>query len=85
LTSVLFLLPRQVGDILDRGDHELSILRMFRRLAKQAAKDGGAVYLVNGNHEIMNVAGDFRYVTPGAFQNVRRRGGSILIQGLFLY
>ena len=52
-----------MGDILDRGDHELSILRMFRRLAKQAAKDGGAVYLVNGNHEIMNVLGDFRYAT----------------------
>jgi hypothetical protein len=31
----------QVGDILDRGDYELSILRMFRRLAKQASKDGG--------------------------------------------
>ena len=46
----------QVGDILDRGDHELSILRMFRRLAKQASKDGGAVYLVNGNHEVYRVS-----------------------------
>ena len=72
-----------MGDILDRGDHELSILRMFRRLAKQAAKDGGAVYLVNGNHEIMNVAGDFRYVTPGAFQQVRRHRGSVCVLGWF--
>jgi len=57
----------QVGDILDRGDHELAILRLFKRLAKQAEKEGGAVYILNGNHEIMNVEGDFRYVTPGAF------------------
>jgi len=56
----------QVGDILDRGDHELAIMRLFKRLAKQAEKEGGAVYTMNGNHEIMNIEGDFRYVTPGA-------------------
>eukprot|EP00238_Polyblepharides_amylifera_P003518 CAMPEP_0196578186 /NCGR_PEP_ID=MMETSP1081-20130531/7135_1 /TAXON_ID=36882 /ORGANISM="Pyramimonas amylifera, Strain CCMP720" /LENGTH=341 /DNA_ID=CAMNT_0041897323 /DNA_START=165 /DNA_END=1190 /DNA_ORIENTATION=+ len=58
----------QVGDILDRGDHELAILRLFRRLTKQAEKVGGAVYVLNGNHEIMNVAGDFRYVTAAAYK-----------------
>ncbi|KAK3286054.1 hypothetical protein CYMTET_6367 [Cymbomonas tetramitiformis] len=58
----------QVGDVFDRGDNEIAIHRMFRRLAKQAAEAGGAVYVINGNHEIMNVAGDFRYATPLAFE-----------------
>eukprot|EP00879_Flechtneria_rotunda_P016428 GHRR01017192.1.p1 GENE.GHRR01017192.1~~GHRR01017192.1.p1 ORF type:complete len:319 (+),score=54.12 GHRR01017192.1:160-1116(+) len=43
------------------------ILRLLRDLDKQARKEGGAVYMLNGNHESLNVCGDFRYVTPGAF------------------
>ena len=31
----------QVGDILDRGDSELAIMRKFRALAKEAAAAGG--------------------------------------------
>uniref|UniRef100_A0A7N0TH48 Calcineurin-like phosphoesterase domain-containing protein n=1 Tax=Kalanchoe fedtschenkoi TaxID=63787 RepID=A0A7N0TH48_KALFE len=33
----------------------------------QAKAYGGAVFQVNGNHETMNVEGDFRYVDAGAF------------------
>ena len=57
----------QLGDILDRGDAEISTILLLRELDKQARQDGGAVYMLNGNHESLNVAGDFRYVTPGAF------------------
>ncbi|GFR50481.1 hypothetical protein Agub_g12741 [Astrephomene gubernaculifera] len=56
----------QVGDILDRGDHEIRILVMLERLAGEAAAAGGRLYLLNGNHETMNVMGDHRYATPGA-------------------
>lgn len=53
----------QVGDVLDRGGEELKILYFLEKLKREAAKDGGSVITMNGNHEIMNVDGDFRYVT----------------------
>jgi len=57
----------QLGDVLDRGDAEISTILLLRELDKQARQDGGAVHMLNGNHESLNVAGDFRYVTRGAF------------------
>ncbi|XP_064974375.1 shewanella-like protein phosphatase 1 isoform X2 [Musa acuminata AAA Group] len=57
----------QLGDILDRGEDEIAILSLLRSLDIQAKSTGGAVFQVNGNHETMNVEGDFRYVDPGAF------------------
>ncbi len=58
----------QVGDQLDRGDGEREILTLFERLREQASLAGGAFYALNGNHEVMNVQADFRYVTPGGFR-----------------
>ncbi|MBA0574677.1 hypothetical protein Golob_001864 [Gossypium lobatum] len=57
----------QLGDVLDRGDDEIAILSLLRSLDIQAKAKGGAVFQVNGNHETMNVEGDFRYVESGAF------------------
>jgi len=57
----------QTGDQLDRGDDEPEILDLFDRLESEARKAGGAFHTLNGNHEVMNVAADFRYVTPGGF------------------
>lgn len=53
----------QTGDQLDRGDGERAIVDLFDELADQAARVGGRVLALNGNHETMNVQGDFRYVT----------------------
>ena len=64
----------QTGDQLDRGDREREIVDLFTRLGPAASARGGRVVALNGNHEIMNVQGDFRYVTPGgltAFEGVR--------------
>lgn len=57
----------QTGDQLDRGDDEQAILDLFERLAEEAWAAGGAFYSLLGNHEVMNVALDLRYVTPGGF------------------
>lgn len=57
----------QTGDILDRGDGEAEIIELFQRLKVESAEVGGAVYVLNGNHELMNSYLDFRYVTEGGF------------------
>lgn len=49
-----------MGDILDRGDAELPILYFLEALQHQAAAAGGALHVLNGNHETMNVAGNYR-------------------------
>jgi len=57
----------QTGDILDRGDDERAIMELFRRLGGEAEQAGGAVHVLNGNHELMNAYVDLRYVTEGGF------------------
>lgn len=57
----------QVGDQLDRGDDEQAILDLLERLADEAHAAGGAVHVLLGNHETMNVSFDFRYVTEGGW------------------
>ena len=57
----------QLGDILDRGPDSLKIVRSLRDLQKQALRKGGKVIVVLGNHEAMNLIGDYRYTSPGEF------------------
>jgi hypothetical protein len=56
----------QTGDVVDRGDGEREILELVTRLEGEARGAGGQVIALVGNHELMNAAGDYRYVTPGA-------------------
>lgn len=59
----------QTGDVLDRGDDEQAILDLFARLERDAQAAGGAFIALLGNHELMNAAGDLRYVTPGGLHD----------------
>lgn len=61
----------QVGDVLDRGGDELKILYFLEKLKREAARSGGKVITMNGNHEIMNVDCDFRYVTEQGLEEFR--------------
>lgn len=62
----------QVGDILDRGDNEVQLFYWFEHIKRQAEKAGGALHMLLGNHETMNVAAQFRYATPGGVDDFRR-------------
>ena len=61
----------QVGDILDRGGGELKILYILEKLKREAARCGGRIITMNGNNEIMNVEGDFRYTTRAGVKEFR--------------
>lgn len=62
----------QVGDLLDRGGDEIKVIYLLEKLKQQANKSGGRMVILNGNHEIMNVEGDFRFVTPAGMEEFKR-------------
>jgi Calcineurin-like phosphoesterase len=53
----------QVGDLLDRGPKPRDVMDIVMSLQKEAPAAGGQVLNVLGNHEVMNIMGDLRYVT----------------------
>ncbi|HLY12308.1 MAG TPA: metallophosphoesterase [Planctomycetota bacterium] len=55
----------QTGDILDRGPDSRKAMDLLIRLEAEAARAGGAVHALIGNHEAMNLYGDLRYVSEG--------------------
>ncbi|KAB2616657.1 hypothetical protein D8674_023245 [Pyrus ussuriensis x Pyrus communis] len=69
----------QLGDILDRGEDEIAILSLLRSLDIQAKAESGAVFQlviltvfsvmldVNGNHQTINMEGEFRFMDAGGF------------------
>lgn len=52
------------GDIFDRGDTVTEALWLVYRLEQQAAKAGGKVHYLLGNHEYMVLRDDQRYLHP---------------------
>lgn len=52
-----------LGDLLDRGAESRRVLDLLMRLETEARAAGGAVHVVLGNHEVMNISGDLRYVS----------------------
>lgn len=51
-----------IGDNFDRGDQVLDILWFLFFLEKKAAAAGGKVHMLLGNHELMVLGGDLRYM-----------------------
>lgn len=73
----------QLGDVTDRGPDSLKIIQHLQKLERDAAKKGGQVVVLVGNHEAMNITGDLRYVHPGEFDAFRDRNSKALRDRLF--
>lgn len=57
------------GDFFDRGEQVTEVLWLIYSLEEKAKVAGGYVHYVLGNHEIMNLSGDLRYLHPKYVQN----------------
>lgn len=62
-----------LGDCFDRGEQVLECLWLVYSLEDRAIRKGGYVHFVLGNHEIMNMNGDWRYVHPRYV--IKKKGG----------
>lgn len=57
------------GDFFDRGLHVTECLWLVYHLEQEALKAGGYVHFILGNHEIMNMNGDLRYMRNKYYEN----------------
>ena len=57
----------QVGDLIDRGPSMRGTLDFAMALEPTASKGGGRYVSLLGNHEILNLIGDLRYVTAANY------------------
>ena len=74
----------QTGDVPDRGPHSRKVMDLLIDLEKQARKAGGRVHALLGNHEVMNMLGDLRYVTPEEYASYRSFDSEKLRENVFL-
>ena len=57
----------QTGDYTDRGAGTRAVMDLLMALEPQARSAGGRAFALLGNHEVMNLIGDTRDVTPEIF------------------
>lgn len=53
-----------VGDVFDRGLRVTETLWLLYKLQGEAKAAGGNVFVMIGNHELMCLTGDYRYIEP---------------------
>lgn len=51
-----------MGDLVDRGDKVTEVLWLMHQLSNQAAQEKGSVHILLGNHELLVLANDNRYI-----------------------
>jgi len=62
------------GDLFDRGFHITECMWLLYKLESEAVAQGGKVHLIMGNHEIMNMTDDWRYVEVKYFNDAHLMG-----------
>lgn len=62
-----------VGDVFDRGPNVTECLWLIYRLVQEASAAGGMVHYLLGNHELMVMRGDLRYVNERYTEGIARR------------
>lgn len=55
----------------DDNANDVNVINFFNEMHKKALADGGAVYSLIGNHELMNSQGNFTYVSYDNLHNFR--------------
>lgn len=70
------------GDVFDRGDRVTECLWLLHRLEREAREAGGRVHYLLGNHEVMVMQGDLRYVNQKYLDGVVA-SSSVEYQDLF--
>ncbi len=60
-----------VGDFFDRGLNVTEVLWLIYKLEIEAEDAGGKVHFILGNHEIMNLSDDLRYLRNKYFENAK--------------
>ena len=73
----------QMGDILDRGgrgstsyndeDSEFKIMTLFLKLMKQSYEKGGGFHCIIGNHELMNITGNFSFTSKKGIDHFKNK------------
>ncbi len=66
----------QTGDLIDRGPKPRQVMDLMMALEKEAPAAGGRVVSLLGNHEMMNLMGDLRYVTPENYASFADAGSA---------
>lgn len=64
------------GDLFDRGKDVAAYLWFLYHLEEEAKATKGYVHVILGNHDIMNLSGDYRYVDSSYFQTAQGMGKS---------
>jgi hypothetical protein len=64
----------QLGDLIDRGAAMASAFDFVMALESKAAAAGGQFVSLLGNHEVMNLVGDLRYVAPASYAELADAG-----------
>ena len=61
----------QTGDVVDRGPDSREVIDLLRKLEGEAERAGGRVHTLLGNHEVMRLFNQRRYISAGEFEEFR--------------